>query len=361
MKNFAQLLPTFQGKETLRKADAINIDIIDTIHADLPTAIAQVKNIAPKFRGETRTQTAKNIFDFLMQNVIYIKDADGKQIVKQPSALLAVGGDCKSFALFTVAVLKSLGLPAFFRYASYSQWSKTPTHVYAYTLSETGHPIIIDAVWKQFNSEKIFTFKKDYEVNISSMAGIGRAHHQHHSGQGKEKAKQVILAPARAPFLMLVKLNVRGLAHKLQRALAKAPDKVKATWTKLGGDFSKLQDAINKGKDNKPFLGEKPVNGIGVVGAAAVAAALTAAAPVIAAVGATLKSIGITGDKTEGTTDDILKDSGADKLDADVSASDSDKGGGGFMDTIKNLPTPVKIGGGALVAYGAAKAFKIIK
>jgi len=94
------------------------------------------------------------------------------------------------------------------------------------------------------------------------------------------------LAPARVAFLGLVLLNVHSFATSLANAIAKDQAKVKSLWNKLGGNFTELTNTINKGKTKKAILG---INGIGLVAETA----LVTAAPIVVAVVALLKQIGV--------------------------------------------------------------------
>jgi hypothetical protein len=77
-------------------------------------------------------------------------------------------GDCKSYALFTSAILSNLGIPHALCYTSYDEKDPTPTHIYVITKNGC----IVDAVYGKFNSEKKPTFKKLKNMNISYIAGL---------------------------------------------------------------------------------------------------------------------------------------------------------------------------------------------
>lgn len=100
-------------------------------------------------------------------------------------------------------------------------------------------------------------------------------------GKGLKKIgkglKKVGLAPNRNAFLLLVKLNIKGLAAKLKKS---NQTKLKKTWEKLGGNYSKLTSAINSGSKKKA-IGGIAGNEIGALPEAAVTA-LALAAPIIA-------------------------------------------------------------------------------
>jgi len=67
------------------------------------------------------------------------------------------------------------------------------------------------------------------------------------------------LAVPRSAFLVIVRVNWRGMAYKLARAFtdpkyAKEKQKVKDKWNKLGGQWDKLVKNVNIGKVKKPFI-----------------------------------------------------------------------------------------------------------
>jgi len=160
--------PRPEYRTVINAADGMNSDIISAIHKALPKAVTQVQNLSRHFQAASRYETAKNIWLFLKNNIRYVRDADEYQKIKLPSRLLSEGtGDCKSLSLFTAAILKSLDMPAAFRYASYSPGNDIPSHVYTTTQDERGNEIIIDAVWNEFNSEKKYSSKKDYQMRES--------------------------------------------------------------------------------------------------------------------------------------------------------------------------------------------------
>jgi len=145
------------GSSVIVKKSGTNSDIIKTIHSVLPFAIKQAKNA--KFdqilKGKTEIETCQNIWNFLRRNLRYKEDSIHFQDIKLPRKLVLDGsGDCKSYSLFTAAILKSLNIPFKFVYTSYNE-NKTPSHVYI----QTDSGIIIDGVYSQFNKEKKWTYK----------------------------------------------------------------------------------------------------------------------------------------------------------------------------------------------------------
>ncbi len=91
----------------------------------------------------------------MKDNIRYVEDSVHFQDIRLPNRLIKDGkGDCKSFAMFTASILENLGIPYKFVYTSYTD-NRVPQHVYV----QTDNGIIIDAVWRQFNDEKPYTYK----------------------------------------------------------------------------------------------------------------------------------------------------------------------------------------------------------
>lgn len=151
-------------------SDGDNSQLRDVIFKSTPKAVEQTKSIARQFQGKTELDTCRNIFNFLKSNIRYKEDGF-HQKVKLPSALLRERtGDCKSYSVFTYAILTNLGIPCKYVLTSYNN-DPTPSHIYVIT--DSG--IIIDAVWGKFNSEKKAThkfYKRVNDMRISQIAGV---------------------------------------------------------------------------------------------------------------------------------------------------------------------------------------------
>jgi Transglutaminase-like superfamily len=153
---------------TVVKRNASNIDLQRAIEAAIPTAVAQMKQRANEFKGKTEAETCKKIFDYLKNQITYKADGADQQ-VRVPSGLIRTRqGDCKSYSVFTSAVLTNLGIPHKLVYASYDPQDSTPTHIYVVT----NNGCIIDAVYGNFNAEKKASNKKYKDMNISYISGV---------------------------------------------------------------------------------------------------------------------------------------------------------------------------------------------
>jgi hypothetical protein len=150
------------------KVGATNSELQRAIEAALPAAMAQTKDLAKMFKGSTEKESCQKIFSFLKNDITYKVDGDNQKI-KLPSAFMREkSGDCKSYSLFTGAILSNLKIPFNFTYASYNPTDKTPEHIYVTTKSGC----IIDAVYGKFNAEKKPTYKYQKSMNISYISGV---------------------------------------------------------------------------------------------------------------------------------------------------------------------------------------------
>ncbi len=168
------LVPRPASRRKILFPDGNTIDIVSAIIFADKKAASFTTGLAPHLLGPSIIQTAKNIFDFELRNIEYCLDKLGTQDIKSPAQTLYDGyGDCKSFSVFTASILRNLGINYSYRLVSYSGvpvW----THVYIIA-HDKGRDIIIDPVYKIFNEEKSFSFKKDYPMTkISYVSGIGR-------------------------------------------------------------------------------------------------------------------------------------------------------------------------------------------
>ena len=156
------------GQTIIVKANATNGELQRAIEAVIPQATKQAASFASRYKGKDEAATCKNIFDYLKNSINYKADGANQQ-VRLPSGLMRTKqGDCKSYSVFTSAILSNLGIPHKLVYASYDPKDPTPSHIYVVT--DKG--CIIDAVYGKFNAEKKATYKKYKNMNISYIAGV---------------------------------------------------------------------------------------------------------------------------------------------------------------------------------------------
>ena len=297
--------PSFQGIDVTYRSQADNKDIRDLLVKLVPKAKAQMVEFSKGFKGRTNKETCKKIFDYIKSNFTYVADG-GEQVIKLPSALLKKRvGDCKSYSLFTASILENLKIPYKFVYTSYNN-NPIPAHVYVVT--EDG--CIIDAVYGIFNAEKKPTYRYTQDMNVRYMAGIGANCTSCNSdGMGKvtiinkdkrqqikrtaqfgfDKFKSVAFVGGRQVLLGLIKGNYDGIATKMQKV---DTNKLKNDWTRVGGDYSALTNAIKEGASKpakklgllgklKSLLKKKGIQGIGATDVGAIQAAIVAVATAV--------------------------------------------------------------------------------
>lgn len=272
--------PIYKGIKNYNDGD--NKDLRKQIMDVTPEAVAQMRGSAKYFKGKDDRETCYKIWKFLKTNIRY--EADGEyQIVRLPSALLATKvGDCKSFSVFTSAVLTNLGIPNHYVMTSYGK-DPTPSHIYVVT--DSG--IICDAVWTTFNAEKSPTYRYKAKPNNMNNKGLGggctamgatsgvprfkvgmngsavpyfragmngncgcgcsgcKCGMGYPGGQGMGKANKYTLSVPRQVILGIFSLNVGGLATLLQNK-GNMTD-VENTWKKIGGDVAAVRTAIRDG------------------------------------------------------------------------------------------------------------------
>jgi len=321
---------------TLKK-NASNEFIIQTLVKALPFANSQMKR-----EFTVRSKNATVVIDSAQTlpatlGVSYKADSWQNQNIQLPSSLLKTKiGDCKSFALLIAGYLQNRGVENGLVFCAYEPGSNQATHVYNYAVLN-GHKVYIDGTVKadripiSRSKEKLKFFK----MNVNLMAGsydedsIGRRTKEQRKEKRAERkaegkglfqgAKKVLLVPARAAFLAVVLLNIRGLATRLKKANDKKADLISQFWRKVGGDPAKLVETINSGSRKKRISGssDQPIG-------MAVAAAIATATPIIIAVSKLLKGMKVESEPGGDITD--LISPGSEELPAEFTVTDPDPG-----------------------------------
>lgn len=177
---------------------------------------------------------------------------------------------------------------------------------------------------------------------------------------GKEAGKAVKkygLSVPRNAFLGMLELNVHGFATKLQKALDKGKEaQMEKMWKALGGQFSKLKSAIAHGAKKKALAEYETLS----VAPAAAAAAGTATPVIITVLNFLKQHAPEIIDNAKDVVDLVnkIKAEHGGELPPDPTSSEGkqvydkeshieDKTVGGVF----GIPTPVLIGGLALVAF----------
>jgi len=297
-------LPPFYNRRDILVNDQDVSDIITGILTTHAQYANQYDKIAPYFMGANNYQTGANIWHFLKNNVRYKVEPERAQMLKAPAAIVTgtINGrtntsDCKNMSLFTGGILSAINRAGgrinwCYRFASYKLWDKIPQHVFCVINPDTKNEIWIDAVLPSYNNKKQYYYKIDKKpknMALISLAGtednfIGgkkedrkkkRAAKKENRGAkkaaNKEKRKNFFkklagkiktagkfvlkynpaTAASRNAFLLLTKVNTRSLATNLKKLKDKGNNEAQTFWTKIGGNVSALNNAIESGAKKK--------------------------------------------------------------------------------------------------------------
>jgi len=174
-------LAPFNNFKKVVSTDQTVTDIIDGIVSTHYQYEDEYDKISQYFVGESELETARNIFNFLKSNVPYYIESNNNQTLRSPSAIVALPGDCKSYALFANGVLDSLNrkgifqVPLAFRFAGYKNNTREPQHVFAVMHPGTKKEIWIDPVLPRFNEKRQPSFFKDKKIKMAliALSGVG--------------------------------------------------------------------------------------------------------------------------------------------------------------------------------------------
>jgi hypothetical protein len=129
------------------------------------------KRIAPLLRRPSTHQTCKAIWEFIYGYVQYKLDKRGLEQLRRPArswAERATGVDCDCMSIFASSILTNLKIPHKFRITKYSQDSWQHVYVIVPTTGANKY-CVIDAVVSEFNYEKKYTDKMDYDMNLKGI------------------------------------------------------------------------------------------------------------------------------------------------------------------------------------------------
>jgi hypothetical protein len=144
------------------------------------------KRIAPLLMRPSTHETCKAIWEFIHNFIQYKLDQRGLEQLRRPArtwAERATGVDCDCMSIFTSSILTNLKIPHSFRITKYSQDSWQHVYVIVPTTGANNY-CVIDAVVSEFNYEKKYTDKMDYNmnlkgINVAVLSGIsGNDHYE---------------------------------------------------------------------------------------------------------------------------------------------------------------------------------------
>ena len=178
-----QKLAPFTNFKKVLIDDQNTSDIVQGILDNHENYQNEYDKISEMFIGDNEVETARNVFDFLKQNVPYYIEPIEKQTLRSPSAILSMkqGADCKSYASFINGIMNSLNrkgifrVPLAYRFASYRYDTKEPQHVFAVLYPGTKNEVWVDPVLAKFDQRKEPVFIKDKKIKMALIAMSGTA------------------------------------------------------------------------------------------------------------------------------------------------------------------------------------------
>lgn len=148
-------------------------DTIPAMKRIVRETLNQTKALSQRLKATTLEQTLRNYTDFILNHVRYVKDANGKEQLREPARLIYDGkGDCDCFAITLSSLLTNAKIPHQFKTIKQngsSNWS----HIYVVVPKPSGGYFTLDPVTNQFNVEPSFTKNKTYSMSIERLAGFG--------------------------------------------------------------------------------------------------------------------------------------------------------------------------------------------
>ena len=129
------------------------------------------KRIAPLLKRPSTHETCQAIWEFIHNFIQYKLDQRGLEQLRRPArswAERATGVDCDCMSIFTSSILTNLKIPHSFRITKYSQDSWQHVYVIVPTPGANNY-CVIDAVVSEFNYEKKYTDKMDYNMNLKGI------------------------------------------------------------------------------------------------------------------------------------------------------------------------------------------------
>lgn len=275
-------LNPYVGNMQIVKYDQGTQDIIAELLKSHAEQAKEYDKIYQYFVGKNVRQTAKNIFDYLKQNVKYDIEPASKQTLKSASSIVAQGyGDCKQYAQFGGGILDAIkrninGADWCYRFASYND-KKMIQHVFVVVKDKNGKEIWIDPVLDQFDVHKPYNYKQDKTPNmalyrISGMDQVGKINLKKLSLKNVGKAvkkvakpisKVVKVATSATPAGAAKNLVKAGIKKALQKGAVKTAAKAAIKKATKGG-LAKIVVKVGTSASRNAFLALVKANKSGI-------------------------------------------------------------------------------------------------
>jgi hypothetical protein len=170
------LVPKPDGKnQTIKNSDADPVrDTVPLIMKLAKRQAWQGEKLAKKLKGKTVKETVRNNWNFFFDHIQYKKDIPGKEQVRSLRRLVhnaSEGGDCDCFVNGLSNLLINQGIAHKLRIAAYNG-SPNFSHIYI-VVPDGETEIVLDPVVHKFNYEVPYSSKKDFDMKLESLDGLG--------------------------------------------------------------------------------------------------------------------------------------------------------------------------------------------
>lgn len=155
-----------------------NNPVLENVYEVIPAVVRDYKHeasaIAEKLYSKNTKEFAKNIWEFLFNNIQYVYDEFGREQFRTPARSWAdrhEGIDCDCFSIFASSILSNKGVPHCIRITKYDNNPKWQ-HIYVivpdpnkkFSQHNPTTYFVIDAVIHKFNTEKVFSEQKTFTM-----------------------------------------------------------------------------------------------------------------------------------------------------------------------------------------------------
>lgn len=172
-RQFDHLFPEVKGKNVLKLEDAELKDTIDLMQKVISDTRVDTAELAHLLKAQTLKQTCRNIWDFSFNHLQYQKDKKGTEQVRRPARSWrdrVSGVDCDCMTVFIASLLVNLGIDYTIRLTRME--SNSFEHVYP-VVKYNDKTIILDVVVHKFNREAPYKEKKDIDMKLEYLNGVG--------------------------------------------------------------------------------------------------------------------------------------------------------------------------------------------
>lgn len=177
-KEYDHLFPRAMLTTITKKEGATVADTIKFIPTVVRNTLFHTEKIAQVLKGDNIRETCSNIWHFVYDHIAYKKDEDGKEQVRSPARAWhdrgnIQGVDCDCYTVFISSILSNLNIRHKLRITKYKE--DRFQHIYPIVPLSDGSYITIDCVVRNFDYEEPYSEKKDTNMDLEYLNGLGEA------------------------------------------------------------------------------------------------------------------------------------------------------------------------------------------